>query len=367
MGAGRGRVITVAIAAIFEDHFWGLFTNLVSMKLNYFYPSNLLFGASLFLSPLANADISEGLTEYWSLDGDYSAGVDPSHEGALVTNGAGSAEFVEGKFGQAIDLTNSAGNQAYVVIGGDENDMDFADGDMTLSIWYTTEGLYTNWQTIAGKGEGNGWRLARSGGSGSNVTFSSRKPHNIPAALNDQTAGSDKWHHLVCSVQGGVRTDMYLDGTLVLSDTQGYFPQNRNNPMQLGGNPDAGNRGWNGNLDDAAVWSRALTVEDVALIWNGGDGASIASLIGGSSLPFAITDISYAPDSDEVTLTWPKSGNRSYAVKFSTDLIDWSADLDDDVTNDRDENPDDESQITVTFELAGGLENLGKVFFRIEK
>ena len=104
------------------------------MKLNYFYPSNLLFGASLFLSPLANADISEGLTEYWSLDGDYSAGVDPSHEGALVTNGAGSAEFVEGKFGQAIDLTNSAGNQAYVVIGGDENDMDFADGDMTLSI-----------------------------------------------------------------------------------------------------------------------------------------------------------------------------------------------------------------------------------------
>ena len=65
--------------------------------------------------------------------------------------------------------------------------MDFADGNMTLSIWYTTEGLYTNWQTIAGKGEGNGWRLARSGGSGSNVTFSSRKPYNIPAALNDQT------------------------------------------------------------------------------------------------------------------------------------------------------------------------------------
>jgi len=54
-------------------------------------------------------------------------------------------------------------------------------------------------------------------------------------------------------------------------------------------------------------------------------------------------------------------------VKFSTDLVDWSADLDDGVNNDRDENPDDDSQITVTFELAGGLENLGKVFFRVEK
>lgn len=338
------------------------------MKLKSFLPSNVLLGASLLFCPFANADIADGLTEYWSLDGDYSAAVDPSHEGALVTNGGGSAEFVEGKFGQAIDLTNSAGNQAYVEIGGDENDMDFADGDMTLSIWYTTEGLYTNWQTIAGKGEGNGWRLARSGGNGSNVTFSSRKPHNIPAALNDQTAGSDKWHHLVCAVQGGVRTDMYLDGTLVLSDTQGYFPQNRNNPMQLGGNPDAANRGWNGNLDDAAVWSRALTAEEVALIWNGGEGASIASLTGaGPSLPFAITDISYSSDSDEVTRTWPKSANGSYAVKFSTDLVDWSAELDDGVNNDRDENPDDDSQITVTFELAGGLENLGKVYFRVEK
>ena len=68
-----------------------------------------------------------------------------------------------------------------------------------------------------------------------------------------------------------------------------------------------------------------------------------------------------------MTLTWPKSANGSYAVKFSTDLVDWSADLDDGVNNDRDENPDDDSQITVTFELAGGLENLGKVYFRVEK
>ncbi len=338
------------------------------MKLQKLRPSFLLAGVSILLAPLSNADIAEGLTEYWALDGDYTAAIDPTHEGTLVTTGTGSAAFVDGKFGQAVDLTNSTGNQAYVVIGGDENDMDFAAGDMTLSIWYTTESLYTNWQTIAGKGEGDGWRLARSSASATNVTFSSRKPHNIPAALDDQTAGSDKWHHFVASVQGGVRTDMYLDGELVLSDEQGYFPQNRGNPMQLGGNPDAAGRGWNGNLDDAAVWSRALTAEEVALIWNGGDGATIASLIGiGPALPFAITDIAYSPESDEVTLTWPKSGSGTYAVKFSLDLVDWSADLDDNVTNDRDENPEDDSQITVTFDLSGGLEDLDKVFFRVEK
>jgi hypothetical protein len=48
--------------------------------------------------------------------------------------------------------------------------------------------------------------------------------------------------------------------------------------MQLGGNPDAGGRGWNGNLDDVAVWNRALNQAEVDSIWAGGTGASIASL-----------------------------------------------------------------------------------------
>ena len=85
------------------------------MKLKSFLPSNVLLGASLLFCPFANADIADGLTEYWSLDGDYSAAVDPSHEGALVTNGGGSAEFVEGKFGQAIDLKSSSDNNPLVV------------------------------------------------------------------------------------------------------------------------------------------------------------------------------------------------------------------------------------------------------------
>ncbi|MDC0568964.1 hypothetical protein OAP01_13125, partial [Akkermansiaceae bacterium] len=101
----------------------------------------------------ANAAIVDGLVEYWDLDGDYNAGVDASHAGTLVTTGNGSGTFVTGKFGSAIDLANSGGNQAYITVGGDENDMDFADGNMSFSAWYTTESLYTSWQTLAGKGE----------------------------------------------------------------------------------------------------------------------------------------------------------------------------------------------------------------------
>ena len=229
------------------------------------------------LAAPANAAIVDGLVEYWELDGDYNAGVDASHAGSLVTTGAGSGTFVTGKFGSAIDLSNSGGNQAYISVGGDENDMDFAGGNMSFSAWYTTESLYTNWQTLAGKGEGNGWRIARAGGSGNGMTFSGRKPHNFAAQTDDQSGG---WHHLVTTVEGGIRTDMYVDGELVGSDTSGYALQDRANAMQIGGNPDAANRGWNGNIDDVAVWDRVLTADEVSSIYNGGDGASIGSLTG---------------------------------------------------------------------------------------
>ena len=65
-----------------------------------------------------------------------------------------------------------------------------------------------------------------------------------------------------------------------------------------------------------------------------------------------------------VTLTWRHSGAASYIAKFSPDMKDWGADLDDELTADRDENPADADHITVTFPLLGDAE---KLFFRIEE
>jgi len=284
--------------------------------------SLLSVAVSLLGASFAKADIADGLVEYWVLDGDYSAAVDASHAGTLVTTGTGSGTFVPGKFGQAIDLGNSAENQAYVEVGGDENDMDFTAGSMTISTWYTTESLYTNWQTLAGKGEGDGWRIARASASTSNLTFSSRRPHDFAAFLDDQTTGSDKWHHLVTTVDAGVENNMYVDGVLVATDTSGTLLQNRANAMQIGGNPDAAGRGWNGNIDDVAVWNRALTQDEVSSIWNDGTGASIASLIGGTTTPLQIVEVAHTRTVDNilVDLTFTSKEGSSYSVFATNDL-----------------------------------------------
>jgi hypothetical protein len=88
---------------------------------------------------------------------------------------------------------------------------------------------------------------------------------------------------------------------------------------------------------------------------------------GSPAPPFAITDIVYSPESNEVTLTWPKTRATSYIVKVSTDMIDWEMDIDDDVTEAEDENPADDTQITVTLLLTGGNQDLSKLFFRVEE
>jgi hypothetical protein len=68
-----------------------------------------------------------------------------------------------------------------------------------------------------------------------------------------------------------------------------------------------------------------------------------------------------------VTLTWRKTTATSYILKYSTDMSDWSQDLDDGITAADDENPEDADHITVTFTLFETLTEEPDLFFRIEE
>ncbi len=246
----------------------------------------LALAAIAILGLTANADLVDGLVEYWALDGDYSAEVDTSHVGTLQAKGTGSTEsgFVSGKFGFGIDLESSNDdNQASIVIGGDENDFDFAGGSMSVALWYTTESLYRSWQALAAKGEGGNWRLHRNSNSnyGSTTTDINFIAGGVGATGDgelDQQDGS--WHHVVATLDATGGPKLYIDGSLVASDAGPVTIGSNSAAMQIGGNPGAGNRGWDGILDDVGVWNRALTAPEVSLIWNGGAGASIGILTG---------------------------------------------------------------------------------------
>ena len=83
---------------------------------------------------------------------------------------------------------------------------------------------------------------------------------------------------------GPPRTELWIDGTLIATGGAPNIGDN-GNFMQIGGNPDAPGRTWNGTIDDVAIWDRPLIPSEIAQIYNGGTGASIRDLIG---IPFPI-------------------------------------------------------------------------------
>ena len=83
-------------------------------------------------------------------------------------------------------------------------------------------------------------------------------------------------------------------------------------------------------------------------------------------IELAITEIEYAPGANTVTLTWRKTLATSYVAKYSLSMTNWEMCLDDGITADRDENPEDPTQITLTLPLPPSLLDAPRAFFRIE-
>ena len=291
------------------------------MKKNNILNLLLSLGVSFSTASLSKAELVDGLIEYWEFDGDFSAGLDETNDGILEQSGIGKASFVAGKFGSAVDLENSGGadNQAVINVG-DPGEFAFEAGSMSVSVWYTTESLYTGWNTLISQGEGNNWRIARHGSSGTNLKYSVGGPGNVPANLDQQ---DESWHHVAVTHDAVGNITMYIDGEEAASQGAWELANGASLSLQIGGNPQAANRGWDGNIDDVAVWDRPLTPEEVALIWNDGNGASVASLTGsGSSDLFQIVDVNYSKTEDNISvdLTLTSKEGNLYSIYTSNDL-----------------------------------------------
>lgn len=123
-------------------------------------------------------------------------------------------------------------------------------------------------------------------------------------------------------------------------------------------------------LDQSQFDTLALQFKDQSQFDEIRFGASYEDVTGGDGPPaenFAITAIEYDEDNQSVTLTWPDTGG-SYIAKLSPDMSNWDSDMGDDLSSADDENPEDPTTITVTFQLSGlPMAEGPALFFRIEE
>ncbi len=87
-----------------------------------------------------------------------------------------------------------------------------------------------------------------------------------------------------------------------------------------------------------------------------------SAVLGAAAESFFIIEIDYASETNAVTLTWNSIEQAKYAVKYSLDMQNWDADLDDSVDVDPGRRLPEPSTSSDP-----GLADAARVFFRVER
>ncbi|MFA6430658.1 MAG: LamG domain-containing protein [Candidatus Paceibacterota bacterium] len=210
------------------------------------------------------------LVAYYPLDEIYNTNktrdlYESSLDGTLYGN---TSVYSPGKVNGAFTFD---GNGDYINVPGAQFNLD---DQFTISLWYNSSKDTTaanTWTGIASKGGySNSWRLLDLGKHFQlQLTFGTDTTPSRTINSPSWTIGT--WHHLVVTYdRSNIYT--YFDGALVgspIAETRTLKTSVQS--LQIGF-AQFSNKG---NIDEFAIWKRALTVNEVAQLYNNGNGMSI--------------------------------------------------------------------------------------------
>jgi len=218
--------------------------------------------------------VTSGLVAYWNFDGNLQDSIKNFHGTARGTN---ALAFVDGKdgFGKAIKLDGT--DQFVEITGGNENELEFPGGSMSIAGWFKVDAFDTDWQALLAKGENSNYRIARRD-LGNTIAYAGGAAEGADDVPN---INDGQWHHFVAISDANTNafgTALYVDGVLHGIQTAKPVLTGSTNHLFIGENPDARHREWKGEIDDLALWNRVLTSDEVATLWNSGQGTPLSTL-----------------------------------------------------------------------------------------
>jgi hypothetical protein len=148
------------------------------------------------------------------------------------------------------------GDGDYVVV---ESVQDLSGSEITIQYWFRGSSIQS-----AVRQQGGGWIVA--GWNNSHIISNDGGVNGIEAG---PLATDGNWHHLVLSWKQGAPGGFasYLDGRLVESRDAADDPiPSHNSPLYFGAFQGQFEFA-NGELDEIAIWQKALTTEEVAATW----------------------------------------------------------------------------------------------------
>ena len=206
--------------------------------------------------------VPSGLVSWWRAEGNAKDFWDSNH-GTLV-NGAA---FVAGKVGQAFNLS---GTDDYVQVSSPVG-LPVGNSPRTMMLWFKTP---SNW--------GDSYQvLIQYGGSYQGGKFGLYIPDYWSRTLSFWGESRDfqgstplqlnTWYHGAVTYDGST-VSLYLNGQFETSQTNSWNTQINSNGFILGGafSPDLITSQWNGLVDEAAIFNRVLSPQEIATIYNAG-------------------------------------------------------------------------------------------------
>jgi len=222
----------------------------------------------LLLATAVRADITTGLVGYWPLDGD-----------ARDASGNDLDGTINGKVTPAPDRQDHA-DSAMSFTGTADCYISVADtpklqitGEMTLAAWVFLDKANANNGRIIAKSGGSGaraWSLnveATSGGVTNPATFQVAASGTTNLSARDtKPLPTDQWVHMAGVYRPGEVMEVYVNGELRGTNTTGIpGSQYSNNSLAvfIGSRNACTNCSWMGKIDEARVYSRALSAEEI--------------------------------------------------------------------------------------------------------
>lgn len=211
-------------------------------------------------------------------------------DGALNVQGTGAADFVTdsplASYTKSLAFTeNSTAGAARLDRSFDTTELDLKNDDWTIAGWFK-RATATNIDVIAHLGTSAGFGssslVLAYYGTNSTLTltnYNSANVQDINITKGSVTTGT--WHHFAI-IRSGTTVSLYVDGTLVGSDTAFSLDFTNTAPVKFGG----GNvttvldRWLNGSLADLAIFKGALTGTEITKLstspvqWFGGQTAT---------------------------------------------------------------------------------------------
>jgi len=238
------------------------------MKYAIFYPFLVML---IFLTVgYVMGALEDDLVLYYTFDNVSGNTIHDSSPNGLNANIVANALIVTGKNGKGVRIT--AEGTDCVNVPADEKLK--ISSEITMAAWIYQDSWSTDGQWFDKNCHNGGEKTSYGIGvfeNGKNIhmllgTGSARPRLDKPHTLTEKT-----WHHVVGTYDGNTMK-VYIDGEFALEHAEAFnFTGTNDQDLRIGCAKDRPQYTFdNGVIDDAAIWSRALTEAEIKEVMNGG-------------------------------------------------------------------------------------------------